>query len=71
MNDSLRNTTSTYQNKDNDYSRLSHSAPLWTTYERPERYKSTGVKCQQVNPKRLPSDHDPEADSVLGRGDQR
>jgi len=35
-----------------------------------KKCKTMSVKRQQVNPKRLPSDHDPEADSVLGRGDK-
>ena len=35
-----------------------------------KRCKSAGIKCQQVNPKRLPSDHDPEADSERDRGDK-
>jgi len=39
--------------------------------ERPEKMKINGRKMPASQPKILPSDHDPEADSVLGRENKR
>ena len=48
--------------KDNNYSSLCHSEPLRCPIKGLKRCKLMSVKCQQVNQKRLPSDHDPESD---------
>ena len=51
-----------------DYQRLCHSAPLQTPANSLKIINQRALKRQEVCLARLPSDHNPEADSVLGRG---